>query len=85
MSPILVTLTSRCDSNFECLNISFSENKMNGFDLSSNGVDNCVGKNGGKIQFFYSGLITHLHVSYTTPCGFRTLTLLRSDLLSKVK
>ena len=28
MSPILVVLTSRCDSDFECSNISFNQNKL---------------------------------------------------------
>ena len=33
VSPILVTLTSRSDSNFERSNISLKENKRDGVDL----------------------------------------------------
>ena len=51
MSPILVILTSHCDSDFECSNFSFSD-KLNGVNLISNGLDHCVRKNGGStIQF----------------------------------
>ena len=39
---ILVTLTSRSDSNFERSNISLKENKPDGIDLNSNGLDYCV-------------------------------------------
>ena len=45
MSPILVTLTSRSDSNFERSNISFKENKRDGVDPNSDGLDCCVQKN----------------------------------------
>ena len=48
MSPILVTLTSSSDSDFECPNVSLEENKLDGVDLSSNGLDYCVQKNKGK-------------------------------------
>ena len=41
-SPILVTLTSRCDPHFKGSNISFNENKLDGVDLSSNGLDYSV-------------------------------------------
>ena len=34
MTPILVTLTSRSDSNFECSNINLVENKPDGIDLT---------------------------------------------------
>ena len=36
MSPILVTLTSHVDSDFEHSNISFKENKPDGVDMNSN-------------------------------------------------
>ena len=36
MSPILVTLTSRSDSDVECSNISFKKNTPDGVDLNSN-------------------------------------------------
>ena len=48
MSPILVTLTSRCYSDFECWNISFSEIKLDGVDQNSNCRDNGIRKNRGK-------------------------------------
>ena len=38
MSPILVTLTSRSDYNFERSNISLKGNKRDGVDLNSNGL-----------------------------------------------
>ena len=38
MSPILVTLTSPSNSDFERSNISFKENKPDGVDLSSNSL-----------------------------------------------
>ena len=52
MSSILVTLKSRCDCDFECSNISFNENKLDGVDLKSNGLDYCIGKQGGKFLWF---------------------------------
>ena len=54
MSPILVTLTSRSDSNFEGSNISLRsrENKRNGVESNSNSFDYCVRKNEGKILWF---------------------------------
>ena len=39
MSPILVTLTSRSDSDFERSNISLKENKPDGVDLNSDCLD----------------------------------------------
>ena len=52
MSPILVTLTSRCDSDFERSNISLKENKRDGVDPSSNGLEYCVLKNEEKTYGF---------------------------------
>ena len=52
VSPILVTLTSRSDSNFERLNISLKETKPDGIDSNSNGLDYCVRNNEGKIRWF---------------------------------
>ena len=51
---ILVMLTSHCDYHFECSNISFSENKLAGLGLNSNGLDYCVQKNGGKILWLWA-------------------------------
>ena len=52
VSPILVTLTSRSDSNFERSNISLKETKPDGVDWNSNGLDYCVRNNEGKIRWF---------------------------------
>ena len=52
VSPILVTLTSRSDSNFERSNISLKENRWDGVDSNSNGFDHCVRKKEGKIPWF---------------------------------
>ena len=52
VSHILVTLTSRSDSNFERSNISLKENKPDGADPNSNGLDHYVQKNEEKtLQF----------------------------------
>ena len=60
MSPILVTLTSRSDSNFERLNISLKENKRDGVDSNSNGFDYCVRKNEGKILWFSADCLVYV-------------------------
>ena len=52
VSPILITLTSRSDSNFEQSNINLKENKRDGIDSNSNGFDYYVRKNEGKILWF---------------------------------
>ena len=52
MSPILVTLLSRGNSNFERSNISFKQNKRDGVDPNSNGLNYYVRKNEGKILWF---------------------------------
>ena len=44
MSPILLTLMSRRDSNLECSNISLKENRPDCVDLNSDGLDFCVRK-----------------------------------------
>ena len=49
MPLILVTLTSRGDSDFDSSTINFKENKPDGVDLNSDGLDYCVQKNEGKI------------------------------------
>ena len=52
MSPILVTLTSRSDSDFERSNVSLKENKPDGVNPNSNDIDCYVRKNEGKILWF---------------------------------
>ena len=45
VSPILVTLTSRSDSNFESSNVNLKEAKPDGVIPNSNGIDYYVRKN----------------------------------------
>ena len=52
MSPILVTLTSRSDSDFERSNVSLKENKPDGINPNSNDIDCYVRKNEGKFYGF---------------------------------
>ena len=54
VSPILVTLTSRSDSNFErsYICISLKESKRDDIDSKSTGFDYCFRKNEGKILWF---------------------------------
>ena len=51
-------LTSCSDSDFEYLNISFNESKLDGVGLNSNSLGHCIRKKGGKkivvfIRLFY--------------------------------
>ena len=48
VSPILVTPTSRSDSDFERSNVSLKENKHGGVNPDSNDIDYYVRKNEGK-------------------------------------
>ena len=57
MSPILVTLTSRSDSDFERSNVSLKENKPDGVNPNSNNIDYYVRKNEGKILWFSADCI----------------------------
>ena len=59
VSPILVTLTSRSDSNFERSNISIKEHKRDGVDLNSNGLDYCVRKKERKIPWLSADCTGH--------------------------
>ena len=52
VSSILVTLTSRNDSDFESSNVSFKENKPDGINPNSNDIDYYIRKNDGKIRWF---------------------------------
>ena len=45
--------TSLSDSDFEPSNISVKENKLEGVDLNSDGLDYSVGKKEGKILRFW--------------------------------
>ena len=52
MSPILVTLTSNSDSDFERSNVSLKENKPDSVNPNCNDIDYEVRKNEGKIPWF---------------------------------
>ena len=60
MSPILVTLTSRSDSEFERSNVSLKENKPDGVNPNSNNIDYYVR---GKIRWFSADCVVLIHVS----------------------
>ena len=66
VSPILVTLTSRSDSDFESSNVSLKENKPDGVNPNSNDTDYYVRKNEGKIRWFSADCTVEPHVS--GPC-----------------
>ena len=57
MSPILVTLTSRSDSDFERSNVSLKEDEPDGVNPNSNDIDYYVRKNEGKITQFSADCI----------------------------
>ena len=52
VSPILVTLTSPNDSDFESSNVTLKENKPDGVNPNSNDIDYYVRKIEGKILWF---------------------------------
>ena len=70
MSPILVTLTSHSDSNFERSNFSFKENKPDGVDPNCNGSYYYVRKKEGRTLRLSADCFN---------CGCRKI-LLRSDV-----
>ena len=74
MSPIVATLTSHSDSNFERSNISRKENKRHGVDLNSNALDYCIGKTKEK---FYGFRQTELRkrMAFTTKVKKRQLQI----------
>ena len=61
VSPILVTLTSRNNSNFESSSVSLKENKPDGVNPNSNDIDYYVQKNEGKILWFSADWNHALH------------------------
>ena len=52
MSPILVTLTSRNDSDFKSSNVSLKENKPDGVNPNSNVIDHYVRRMKEKLYGF---------------------------------
>ena len=52
VSPILDSLTSHSDSDIERWSISLKENKPDGVDRNSNGLDYCLRNNKGKVPWF---------------------------------
>ena len=81
MPSILVTLTSRSGSYFERSNISFYENKLDGVELNSNGLDDRIRKNGQRIPWFSADC--KMLVTYSTRKiqVFSTGFLLRSQAI----
>ena len=57
MSPILVTLMSHSDSDFERSNVSLRENKPDGVNPNSNDTYYYVQKNEGNIRWFSADCI----------------------------
>ena len=57
VSPILVTLTSRNDSEFESSNVSLQENKLDGVKPNSNDIDYYVRRIEGEILWFSADCI----------------------------
>ena len=68
VSPILVTFTSRSDSDFETSNVSLKENKPDGVNPNSNDINYYVRKNEGKIRWF-SADCTVINVPWSTYTG----------------
>ena len=58
MSPILVTLTSRSNSDFERSNVSLKENKPDGVNPNSNDIDCYVRKKKEKFYRFRQTFFT---------------------------
>ena len=56
MSPILVTLTSLSDSDFESSNVSLKENKPDVVNPNSNDINYYVRRNEGKISLVFGRL-----------------------------
>ena len=72
MLPILFTLTSRSDSDFECSNISCNKNKLDGVGLNSNGLDHDVQKNGGESLWFSSDCSVDVAANLFFMCTLRS-------------
>ena len=64
VSPILVTLTSSNDSDFESSNVSLKENKPDGVNPNSNDIDYYVRKSEGKIRWFSADCIRNTHLRF---------------------
>ena len=60
MSPILVTLTSRSDSDVESSDVSLKESKPDGANPNFNDIDYYVRKNDEKIIWFSADCILSL-------------------------
>ena len=71
VSPILVTLTSCNDSDFESSNVSLKENKPDGVNPNFNDIGCCVRKNEGKILWFSADCIVICKVS----CWHKKITI----------
>ena len=74
MSPILVTLTSRSDSDFERSNISFKENTPDGVDMNFNGFATAFEKT--KFYLVLSNAVAKPLKFRSTPSGLFSLKLI---------
>ena len=63
--PILVTLTSHNDSNFESSNVSLKESKPDGDNPNSNYIDYFVRKSEGKIVWFSADCVPVIGESWS--------------------
>ena len=77
MSPILVTLTSGSDSDFEPSKVSLKENKPDGVNPNSNDIDYYVRKNEGKIPWFSADRVEGMIL-----CMAKVEQALRQNLIS---
>ena len=73
MSPILVTLTSRSDSDFESSNASLKENMSDGVNPNSNDFDYYVRRNEGKIIWFSADCVKKTKQCCEYKTGFTSL------------
>ena len=77
MSPILVPLTSRSDSDFDRSNISFKENKPDGVDLNCNGLTTAFERTKenfcgfGRLNAAYPGLGCRVRTAQRKPGKLR--------------
>ena len=64
VSPIMVTVRSRSDSDSERSNVSLKENIPDGVNPNSNDIDYYVRKNKGKIQRFSADCDIEMQLLY---------------------
>ena len=82
MSPILVTLTSRSDSDFERSNFSLKENKPDGVNPNPNDINYYVRKNEGKIRWFSADCVKRYCIKNSVDNNVAQFTDIHSALLT---